>query len=470
MDKPSLRSVRVRITAVATLVVAVAITLAGFALVHVIENKLLGKIRTQGQAQLDAAEAQLDGGVPPDQLRTVIVGSPGFVQVFDTEGQPVTGIAGAAGPGAIGGGSPFPFTTYLENGMLVDGTTEISVPLAGHSTAIQFDVQSSTVQTAAGQAFTVVVASPLDGVDRSIDALKGSLLTALPFVVALVALVAWLVVGRALQPVEAMRREVESITATTMHRRVPEPRTSDEISRLAHTMNAMLDRLETSAAQQRQFVSDASHELRSPIAAIRAELEVALLAGERADWPQVAEGVLEEENRLEVLVADLLLLASVDEQNPAHDAVPIDLRALAVAEAARSRRIAVTVLESDAVYVFGRGDQLTRVVGNLLDNAARFAHHRVQLALSTDGRSVRVAVDDDGPGIAPHDRQRVFERFTRLDQSRARNAGGAGLGLALAKGIVERHRGTIRIDDSPLGGARAIVELPAVAGQALTNR
>jgi len=467
MDKPSLRSVRVRITAVATLVVAAAIAVAGFALVQAIEHKLLDKVRTQGQAQLDATEAQLvDGGVPIDQLKPFVIGTTGNVLVFDNQGRLVTGVAGGVGVG----GEPFPLTAYLENGVLVDGTTEISVPLAGHQTAIPFDVQSTTVQTAAGQAYRVVVASPLDGVEESINALKGSLLTALPFVVALVALVAWLVVGRALQPVEAMRREVESITGATIHRRVPEPRTSDEISRLAHTMNAMLDRLEASAAQQRQFVSDASHELRSPIAAIRAELEVALRAGERADWPQVAEGLLEEENRLEVLVADLLLLASVDEQSISADDAPIDIKELVVAESARSRRIAVTVFPGDAAYVIGRGDQLARVIGNLLDNATRFAHGEVEVALSTDGRTVRVAVDDDGPGIAMHDRQRVFERFTRLDQSRARDAGGAGLGLALAKGIVERHRGTIRVDDSPLGGARVVVELPAVGAQALTKR
>jgi HAMP domain-containing protein len=235
-----------------------------------------------------------------------------------------------------------------------------------------FDVQTSTVQTAAGKAYTVVVASPLDGVQRSINTMKGSLLTAFPFVVALVAMVAWLVVGRALQPVEAMRREVEVITANTMHRRVPEPRTSDEISRLAHTMNAMLDRLETSAAQQRQFVADASHELRSPIATIRAELEVALRAGERADWPRVAEGVLEEENRLEMLVADLLLLASVDEQMLPVDEEAVDLSAVVGGEAARSRRIAVTMLPGGAAFVAGRADQLARVAGNLLDNDVLF--------------------------------------------------------------------------------------------------
>jgi signal transduction histidine kinase len=444
--------VRVRITAVATLVVAAAITLAGVFLVQAIENKLLGTVRTQGQAQLDAASAQLGKGVPPDQLHTVAGSAPSFVQILDSEGTPI---------GVIGG-SPFPAAAYFDRGVLRTGDTqEIDVPVGGDS-AVPFDVQTSIVQTAAGQAFTVVVASRLDGVQRSIDALKASLLTALPFVVALVAMVAWFVVGRALQPVEAMRRQVESITANTMHRRVPEPRTSDEISRLAHTMNAMLDRLETSVEQQRQFVADASHELRSPIATIRAELEVALRSADRADWPRVAEGVLEEESRLEALVADLLLLASVDEQDLLRDTRAVDVRAMTVAEAARSRRVAVTVLPGGAAFVVGRADQLARVIGNLLDNAARFAHDTIDVSIATDGRTVRVAVDDDGPGIAPADRQRVFERFTRLDQSRARDGGGAGLGLALAKGIVERHRGLIRIDDSPLSGARVIVELPAV--------
>ena len=463
MHRPSIHSVRVRITAVATLVVAAAIMLAGVFLVHTIENKLLGKVRTQGQAQLDATSVQLDSGVPPDQLQPTFGATASFVQILDGQGKPIKVVGGTGVPA----------------GVFIEGIREGAVGSSGERHfvgpdvtygAIGFDVQTSTVQTAAGQAYTVVVASPLDGVQRSINTMKGSLLTAFPFVVALVGMVAWLVVGRALQPVEAMRREVELITANTMHRRVPEPRTSDEISRLAHTMNAMLDRLETSAAQQRQFVADASHELRSPIATIRAELEVALRAGERADWPRVAEGVLEEEYRLEMLIADLLLLASVDEQVLPVDEAPIDLSAVVGGEAARSRRIAVTMLPSSAAFVSGRVDQLARVAGNLLDNAARFAHETVQVSLVTEGDTVRIIVDDDGPGIAPHDRQRVFERFTRLDQSRARNAGGAGLGLALAKGIVERHRGTIRIDASPLGGARAIVELPAVATQPSTKR
>ena len=465
MDKPSLRSVRVRITAVATLVVAAAIALAGVALVRTVENRLLGTVRSANQAQLDATSAQLDGGVPPDQLHPVVVrGSSGvYVEVLDDEGMPVSAYGA---PGMIVGGSSSGVDGVLRRAALVNGATKVTVPLAGD--AVPFEVRSSTVNTAAGP-FTIVVASPLDGVERSIDALKGSLFAALPFVVALVALVAWIVVGRALQPVEAIRREVEVITANTMHRRVPEPRTSDEISRLAHTMNAMLDRLEASAARQRRFVSDASHELRSPIAAIRAELEVALRAGDGADWPQVAEGVLDEEQRLEALVSDLLLLASVDEQDRPPDE-PIDLHELALAEAKRARRTTVAFASDGAAFVTGRADQLTRVIGNLLDNATRFAHRTVALTLVAGPETVHVLVDDDGPGIPAHERQRVFERFARLDHARARGAGGAGLGLALAKGIVERHGGTIRIDDAPIGGARVIVELPVHRAQTLVNR
>src|SRR5687767_5507386 len=171
MDRLSLRSVRVRITAVATLVVAAALIVAGFALVQAIENKLLDKVRTQGQAQLDATEAQLiDGGTPVDQFKPYILGTAGYVQVFDNQGQPVSGIAGSVGAGMTGG-SPFPFGAVMDDGSVVDGTKRVSVRTPGTS-AIPFDVQSSTFETAAGQAFTVVVASPLDGVEESIDALK----------------------------------------------------------------------------------------------------------------------------------------------------------------------------------------------------------------------------------------------------------------------------------------------------------
>jgi signal transduction histidine kinase len=297
-----------------------------------------------------------------------------------------------------------------------------------------------------------------------VSALEGTLAVGLPFLVALVAGLAWAVTGRALRPVEAMRAEVEAISGGTLHRRVPDPGSGDEVSRLARTMNAMLDRLEGASTRQRQFVSDASHELRSPVAAIRAQLEVAL-AEPDADWPAVARRALGEEARLETLVSDLLLLASTDEQRELRGAVDVDVAALAREEAARHRRLPVSldgVVDGGACHVIGRPDQLTRVVANLLDNACRHAQTKVRASVARDNGDVRLLVDDDGPGIPIEDRDRVFERFTRLDPSRVRaDQGSAGLGLALVRAVVERHHGTVRVDEAPSGGARLRVDLPA---------
>jgi signal transduction histidine kinase len=320
-----------------------------------------------------------------------------------------------------------------------------------------------------GDTFTVIVGSPLDAVRRSINTLTSTLAIGLPFLVALVGAVAWFFTGRALRPVDAMRAEVEEISGGTLHRRVPDPDTGDEVSRLARTMNQMLDRLEGASQRQREFVSDASHELRSPVAAIRAQLEVALAEGDNADWPVVARKALGEEARLEALVSDLLLLASSDEQRDLTNdigAVDVDVAALVRDEAARPRSVPVDVdidgASAPALLVRGRADQLVRVVANLLDNASRHAAGRVQATVARCDGAVVVAVDDDGPGIPPADRERVFERFTRLDPARARpEHGGAGLGLALTRAVVERHGGTVAASDSPLGGARLEVTLPA---------
>ncbi|MGH9260877.1 MAG: HAMP domain-containing sensor histidine kinase, partial [Acidimicrobiales bacterium] len=278
--------------------------------------------------------------------------------------------------------------------------------------------------------------------------------------------IAWVLVGRALRPVDAIRAEVDEITGSTMHRRVPEPPAGDEVGRLARTMNAMLSRLDTSATRQRQFVSDASHELRSPVAAIRTGLEVARRKPDRANWPAVADAALAEEARLEALLDDLLLLAAQDENGAtAIHPKPVNLTALTAAEAQRPRRVPVDVVhwpaDDQAIEIAGAADQLARAVSNLVDNAARYATSVVQITLSSDQDTVRLIVDDDGPGIPPGDRARVFERFTRLDGGRARHQGGSGLGLAVVRSIITRHHGHIRVDDSPLGGARLVAEFPA---------
>lgn len=230
-------------------------------------------------------------------------------------------------------------------------------------------------------------------------------------------------------------------------------------------MNAMLDRLEVSSTAQAQFVSDASHELRTPIAVIRHELEVGLRADDDSTLREIAVEVLLEDLRMQRLVDDLLLLARRDGRaGQAHRAVRslIDLDDIAGQEA---RRVATdkTVVTSgiSAGQVRGDPDHLTRVVRNLLDNALRHATSQVAVAVtSTDDGRVLLTIDDDGAGVAAGDRERIFERFGRLDEARARDDGGSGLGLAIVAGIVADHGGTVSVETSPtLGGARFTVGL-----------
>jgi signal transduction histidine kinase len=319
------------------------------------------------------------------------------------------------------------------------------------------------IRTTAGN-ITLVAQQSTAAVNSTVDSVTNVLLVLVPLMIALVALAAWYFTGRALKPVEAIRVEAESITGTTMHRRVPEPDTDDEVGRLARTMNAMLDRLENSAQKQRQFVSDASHELRSPLASIRTNLEVALHNPERVDWPEVAQRALAEDVRMEDTVSELLDLARLDEaEGPAAlDTLPeVDLDELVLDDTVAQRRVPVDTSRVSAGRVHGRREQLQRVVRNLVDNAARHADSTVAVGLVTDDDIVELTVDDDGPGIPPEDRRRVFERFTRLDDGRARDAGGLGLGLAMVKAITEHHGGTVVIEDAPIGGARLRVRLPA---------
>ena len=255
-----------------------------------------------------------------------------------------------------------------------------------------------------------------------------------------------------------------------MHRRVPVPAADDEVSRLASTMNRMLDRLEASAVRQRRFVADASHELQSPLAAARADLEVALTHPDRTDWRETAGELLDANRRMERLVRDLLFLARVDAGAARPPAVPVDLDDVVLSEAAGIRwdrsvdgsdgHTRVDTSHVSAAAVCGRRDDLVRAVRNLIDNAARYAASAVHIELTSDDGTATLIVADDGPGIADVDRERVFERFGRLDDSRGRHAGGTGLGLAIAKEIIEAHGGTIRVE-SVSRGARFVVTLPS---------
>jgi len=313
------------------------------------------------------------------------------------------------------------------------------------------------------------VASPLAQVDDSTRVVRRGLLLGGPALLALVAGLAWALVGSVLRPVDALRRGAADITGTSGGRRLPVPAGEDELHRLAVTLNDMLARLDASSAQQRAFVADAAHELRSPLASARTQLEVGLAHPSGADWPGTAADVLTDVERLARLVDDLLLLARVDAAAPSLD-VNVNLTSVVAQAVQRHQGLRVPVInlspEPDASaesnVVRGNADALGRVVTNLLDNAVRHAGSSVLVDVRADGEQVQLTVDDDGPGIAPAMRLRVFARFTRLDDARGRDGGGSGLGLAIVGGLVAAHGGSVELSQAPAGGLRAAVRLPAV--------
>jgi signal transduction histidine kinase len=304
-----------------------------------------------------------------------------------------------------------------------------------------------------GKAFTVVVAQSLESAEASSRIAEGLLLLGGPLLLLLVAVVTYAISGRALRPVERMRQRVAGIDARSLDTRVPIPAAHDEIWRLAGTMNQMLDRLEGAALAQRQFVSDASHELRSPLATVRTTIEVAQAHPAGADWEATAQVVLEEAGRVEHLVTDLLLLADADERGLQLRRTDVDLDDLVEAEVQRLRTTTSLEVVSHvhAARVSGDRERLARVVRNLVDNAARHATCRVELALSSHSHEAVLDVIDDGEGIPTADRERVFERFVRLDDSRTRSQGGTGLGLAIVRQLVHAHDGTVQVLPSERG-------------------
>ncbi|MFC4021985.1 ATP-binding protein [Micromonospora sp. GCM10011542] len=309
---------------------------------------------------------------------------------------------------------------------------------------------------------TVLVARSMADVRHSIDVVRTILLVAFPLLVAALAAVAWRVVGATLRPVEVLRRGAEEITGRAGTERLPVPASADEIHRLALTLNGMLDRLASARDRQRAFVSDAAHELRSPLTNIRTELEVAQRLAGRTDWAAVTTNLLADTERLSRLVDDLLLLARLDEAPPARGTGPVELGELLADVASRCPSPPVRVAPPDQpLWTVGDAGELRRVLANLVDNAVRHARDSVVLTAAPapatpDGRAYHlVTVTDDGPGIPAGDRDRVFDRFTRLDDGRARDDGGAGLGLAIVRELVRRAGGSITLTDAGPAHAEA---------------
>ncbi|MFB8142001.1 sensor histidine kinase [Streptomyces parvus] len=486
-----MRSVRARAALGATLVVAVALIGAGLAVLLVLRANLIDQADLQAEVAAREVAGQLATGTPYEDVE-LDDEEDHPVQVIDEEERVVLvskGLRAVTGTGATGvtpvpsasaGATPAPDDDDDDGDGADDGDDDDrSRPGRGEVSSDDPDFSDGTAtvdRTTADYRFAAVEATTPDGVtltvyagaplaaeQEAVNTVRGAMLTGLPVLLVVVAGVTWLVTRRALRPVEGIRREMAAITASEdLARRVPEPDSRDEIAALARTTNETLTVLEASVERQRRFVADASHELRSPIASLRTQLEVAEAHPELLDLP----GAVADTVRLQVLAADLLLLARLDAGEKPGSAT-VELGALVREEVSQRTgdRIAVSVEvpEGGAFEVNGSRGQLSRVIGNLLDNAQRHADGRVAVSVAADGRGVRVEVRDDGAGVPEEERERIFERFVRLDDARSRDDGGAGLGLAIARDVAARHGGTLTVHRAAEGGAAFRLWLPRPA-------
>jgi signal transduction histidine kinase len=325
-------------------------------------------------------------------------------------------------------------------------------------------VARTATEADSGRELWVVAARSLASVDDTIATVVSLLAVALPTLLIVLALTIWFVVGRALRPVDRMRQQVDEVTATSLDRRVVDPGTNDEVGRLAHTMNRMLERLDDSRRSQNRFISDASHELKSPLASLRQYAEVARAHPDRITADELSTAVLDEGARLEGLVQGMLVLAKADERMLTRPATLVDLDDIVFAEARRLRGSTTLSIDSSGVsaaQLRGDGGLLAQLVRNLVDNAVRHATSRVALAVRPDDAdgTVTLVVEDDGAGVPEAYRERVFERFVRLDEARARDGGGSGLGLAIVREIAAAHDGSVTVEQADGGGARFVVTL-----------
>ncbi|WP_375477995.1 sensor histidine kinase [uncultured Jatrophihabitans sp.] len=449
------QSLRARLTLLATALFSFAVA-TGAVLVIELQRYALTRVLDQsGSRAADATGQQFHDGRPPREVQNN-VGGVAAVQVVDQRDTVV-----AIAPGSDGGHHQLITAAQLAEVRRGD-RLEIRSPASGERLRV--------LGRDVGR-YTVLVFTDLGRVIDSQRVLTEAALIGGPLAVLLMALASYGVAALTLRPVAALRHGAAAITAAGLARqRLPVPGANDEIHRLAVTLNAMLDRIDSATSRQRTFVGDAAHELRSPLASARVQLEVAARLGQQADWTDVIGDVLVDVERLDRLVDDLLTLAKLDESGKLgrHEPVPLDEVVASVVAGYRLARVPVTWAARPAT-VAGDPDSLRRVAINLIDNAVRHAagHAAVDVGPATRrGKPVVVlSVEDDGQGIPEDERERVFDRFYRVQQSRSRETGGTGLGLPIVRDIVRSHGGSVRLSSRLDGGPglRAEVVLPAAA-------
>lgn len=438
------RSLRARITLLATAVFTVALLLAGVILLVTVGRSLLNTLDSSAERTGNEVAALVNSGRLPPQLLT---GSGGvsMVQVVNAGNQVI-----AASPGVD---TAVSMVTEDQLAKVRQGA-HLTISGARASQDAPIRVVAVDANPPAGQR-TVLVGTDLGRVFDSSRLLQRALLLGGPLIVMAMAALTWWVVGLTLQPVAALRRGAAELSASGLERsRLPVPDAQDEIHSLALTLNDMLDRLGSATARQRRFVGDAAHELRSPIASLRLQLEVAQRLDQSEAMRELTADALLDVDRLAHLIDDLLALARSDERGGAHTRLPVPLAELAgtVAGGYRDARVPVRLQPGEEVTVLGDADGLHRVLVNLIDNAVRYAATAVTVAISVrPPADALLTVADDGPGVPASKRERVFDRFYRLDTARSRAEGGTGLGLSIVREIVIAHGGTVVLRDNQPG-------------------
>lgn len=405
---------RVRATAAVALVASLALAACSVVLLYAVHTNLVASAQNTARDHVDKAAHQLGSGTPPADVQAA----------------------------------------------LPDIILDTAPPVSSSSTASADQGASASVGTPTGP--ILVQAFPNRApAHTAVITLTWALVPCTALLVLLVAYLAWYAMGRALRPVENIRAEFADITAHSLQRRVPVPDSDDEVASLAETMNGTLDQLQRAVGRLRTFTSDASHELRGPLTTLKARLELALARPDRAEWTAVGNEALRDTTRLEDIVTDLLLLARLDARQPLklQPLCVTDLLRRTLAERYPGQPVVLVADSEPDEAVLGSRTALARLFTNLLDNALRHAHSTVTVEVRHTEHEVVVEVSDDGRGIPEPDRERVFDRFTRLDNARTRSEGGTGLGLAIARDIATAHGGTLTAESPRTtdGGARLLL-------------
>ena len=442
-------SLRARLMTLGVTGVALALALGSIVLYAVLTFTVNRTVDDGAFASAQAVSAMVSENTVPNPLP---VSGSQVVQVISDKGAVVSA--------SIGADRLIPLLRPPELTKALAGE-QISIP--GARAGLSGTMRAIAVKAGPASASrSVIVAVPVNDVEQSQRVLRTTLLLAYTPLVVIMAMIAWRVIGSTLRPVEMLRSGAARISGSDQDERLAVPETADEIRALALTLNDMLDRLAGARARQRAFVADAAHELRSPLTSMRTQLEVAQHLGEGGE---LAADLMADVARLSALVEDLLLLARVgSDTNHLPVREPTDIRAIVVGTAERytQARVPVSVADGSAVYANIYPGELRRVLANLVDNAVRHARSNVALTVRATGGGAVLTVVDDGPGIPPDERERVFERFTRLDDARDRDAGGTGLGLPIVRELLRHCDGSISLQDNPSGpGLAAVVTMPA---------